>query len=109
MSFDPETGRQLTADEVPADFAKAQEDAMATQLTAEEVAEFRALRAEKKARDEQAAQEAAEAAARLTQPTHFVHLADGTVVDGHAIATHYDTGDGVVPVVSVHEKVPVFH
>jgi hypothetical protein len=98
---------QPVATAVPEDFGKAQEDRYASQLTPEEVAEFRELRAEKKARDAAAAKEAEEAAAKLTPPTHFVHLADGTIVDGHQIATHYDTGDGVIPVASVFEKEPV--
>lgn len=85
-----------TPPEVPADFAAAQEQQLATQLTAEEIAEFRALRAEKKARDKAAAEEAAAAAARLSAPTHHVHLANGQIVDGSAIATHYATEDGKV-------------
>ena len=93
---------------VPVDFAAAQEAAVEAsgQLTAEEIAEFRALRAEKKARDEEAAREAAEAAARLQAPTHHVHLADGTIVQGSAIATHYDTGSGIVQVAGVYELEP---
>jgi hypothetical protein len=96
---------------VPADFAAAQEAAVvaSNQLTAEEIAEFRALRAEKKARDEEAAREAAEAAARLQAPTHHVHLADGSRLEGFSIATHYATEDGrVVPVTGVYELVPTF-
>ena len=98
-----------TPEKVPEDFAAAHEAAVlaSNQLTAEEVAEFRALRAEKKARDEQAAKEAAEAAAKLTPPTHYVHLADGSVIDGHQIATHYATADGrVIPVAAAFEKEP---
>lgn len=98
----PAAGYQFppgTPPEVPADFAKAKEDALATQLTAEEIAEFRALRAEKKANDERVAREAAEAAARLSPPTHTVLLADGSQVDGSTIATHYATEGGeLVPV-----------
>jgi hypothetical protein len=88
---------------VPADFAQAKEDALADQLTREEIAEFRALRAEKKARDEAAAQEAAAAAARLSAPTHHVLLADGTRVDGSTIATHYATESGdLIPVAGAY-------
>jgi hypothetical protein len=78
------------------------------QLTAEEVAEFRALREEKKRRDAEAAAEAEAAAARLQDHTHHVLLAGGEWVKGSTIATHYDNGDGqLVPVVSVHEINPV--
>jgi hypothetical protein len=87
--------------------AQAAADASATQLTAEEIAEFRQLRREKRERDEDAAKEAAAAAARLTPPTHWVHLADGSVIDGHQIATHYDEGGRVTPVAAVFEKEPV--
>ena len=104
----PETGYQFppgTPPEVPADFAKAREDAMATQLTAEEIAEFRQLRAEKKANDERVAAEAAAAAARLSPPTHTVRLADGSQVDGSTIATHYATEGGeLVPVAGAWPK-----
>jgi hypothetical protein len=95
---------------VPADFGAAQEAALVNsgQLTVEEIAEFRALRAEKKVRDAQAAAEAAAAAARLQRPSHHVHLADGSVVQGSAIATHYSAPDGSVLVVTgVYEMVPV--
>lgn len=94
-----------TPPEVPADFAAAQEQQLANQLTAEEVAEFRALRAEKKARDEQAAKEAAEAAAKLSPPTHNVFLADGAQVDGSTIETHYATESGdLIPVTGAYLK-----
>jgi hypothetical protein len=95
---------------VPDDFAAAHEQAVVAsgQLTAEEIAEFRALRAEKKQRDAEAAEEAARAAARLQAPTHHVHLADGTVTEGSTIATHYATGDGRLLVVTgVYELKPV--
>jgi hypothetical protein len=84
--------------DVPADFDKEQADAKAAQLTPEEVAEFRALRQAKKDEDERVAREAAEAALLLQPDTHHVHLADGSVVDGSSIATHYDLGDGPLPV-----------
>jgi hypothetical protein len=84
---------------VPADFGQAHEDALADQLTREEIAEFRALRREKKERDAAAAAEAAAAAAKLSAPTHTMILADGSKVDGSTIATHYATEDGeLVPV-----------
>lgn len=90
---------------VPADFAAAQEQALANQLTAEEIAEFRALRAEKKARDQAAADEAAAAAARLSPPTHHVHLADGSVIEGSAIETHFaPESGGLVPVAGAYPK-----
>jgi len=95
---------------VPDDFAAAHEAAVVNsgQLTAEEIAEFRALRQEKKDRDAEAAEEAARAAARLQAPTHHVHLADGTVTEGSTIATHYATGDGRLLVVTgVYELKPV--
>jgi hypothetical protein len=95
--FPPGTPR-----EVPADFAAAQEAQLADRLTAEEIAEFRALRAEKKKRDQEAADEAAAAAARLSAPTHHVHLADGRVIDGSQIATHYHGDDGLVAVAGAH-------
>jgi len=73
---------------VPAEFAPHVPDA----LTPDEIAEFRALRAAQKLRDAEAAAEAAAAAARLQPATHFVHLADGTVIDGSPIETHVDMG-----------------
>lgn len=85
-----------TPAQVPPDFAAAREAQLATQLTAEEIAEFRALRAEKKARDQAAADEATAAAARLSPPTHHVHLAGGQVVDGSTIETHWADDAGVV-------------
>lgn len=90
---------------VPADFEEAKVAALADQLTAEEIAEFRALRAEKKKRDQEAADEAAAAAARLWPPTHHVHLADGTVIEGSTIETHHATEDGVlIPVIGAYAK-----
>lgn len=94
-----------TPAEVPADFEKAAVDreASALQLTAEEIAEFRQLRAEKKAHDEEVAAEAAAAAARLSPPSHHVHLADGSVVEGSTIATHYATEAGqLIPVAGAY-------
>jgi hypothetical protein len=93
-----------TPPEVPADFAEARDKQLADQLTPEEVAEFRALRAEKKARDAAALKEAEEAAARLSPPTHTVLLADGSKVDGSQIATHYAIGDELVPVAAAYLK-----
>jgi hypothetical protein len=89
---------------VPADFAKEQEAALSAQLTPEEVAEFRALRQAKKDEDERVAREAAEAALLLQPDTHHVHLGDGSVVDGSSIATHYDLGDGPLPVAGTFLK-----
>lgn len=92
---------------VPADFAVAEETQAANQLTAEEVAEFRALRADKKANDERVAAEVAASAANLAAPTHHVHLADGSVVQGSTIATHYAHENGrTVPVSGVYEIEP---
>jgi hypothetical protein len=94
-----------TPAEVPADFEAAKAAALETQLTAEEIAEFRALRAEKKARDAAAAEEAAAAAARLSPPTHHVHLADGTVIDGSTIETHWaPEAGGLLAVAGAYPK-----
>lgn len=94
-----------TPPEVPADFGAARDDQLAGQLTREEIAEFRALRAEKKAKDAAAAAAAEEAAARLQAPTHHVHLADGKVIEGSTIATHWATEDGrLIPVAGVYPK-----
>ena len=76
----------------------------AGQLTAEEVAEFRALRQEKKDRDAEAARLAEEEAAKRQPDRHHVHLADGSVVDGSSIETHVDYGDGPVPVIGAWPK-----
>lgn len=95
VPFDTERGFELQADAPPG------------QLTPEEIAEFRELRAAKKKADEQAAREAEEAAARLQAPTHYVRLADGSIIEGSALATHYDNGRGLIPVASVHELAPV--
>jgi hypothetical protein len=103
----PQEGYQFpagTPPEVPADFAAAREQQLADQLSPDEIAEFRALRAEKKARDAAAAEEAAAAAARLSPPTHHVHLADGSVVDGSSIETHYATESGLMPVAAAYPK-----
>ena len=83
---------------VPADFAAEQEQAASAQLTAEEIAEFRALRKAKKDADAQALADAEAAAAKLQPHTHFVHLADGQIVEGSSLATHVDTGAGPLPV-----------
>jgi hypothetical protein len=96
-----------TPETVPADFGEAavQREASASQLTAEEIAEFRALRDEKKARDAAAAEAAAEAAAKRQPDRHHVHLADGSVVDGSTIETHYATeAGGLVPVSGAYPK-----
>lgn len=94
---------------VPEDFAASQENSNANALTAEEVAEFRALRDDKKARDEKAAQAVADAAAELSPPTHYVHLADGSVVQGSSIASHYATASGrLMPVAAVYVLDPQF-
>jgi hypothetical protein len=90
-----------TPPEVPADFEAARTKALASQLSPEEIAEFRALRAEKKQRDQEAAEEAERAAARLSPPTHRLVLGDGTTVDGSTVETHYAAEDGaLVPVAS---------
>jgi hypothetical protein len=90
---------------VPADFEEARAAALATQLTPEEIAEFRALRAEKKERDRRAAEEAAAAAARLSAPTHHVHLADGSVIEGSSIETHHaPESGGLVQVIGAYAK-----
>lgn len=104
----PPAGYQFppgTPPEVPADFAAAREAALAGQLTPAEIAEFRALQADKKARDKAAADEAAAAAARLSPPSHHVHLADGQVIDGSAIETHYaPEAGGLVAVAGAYPK-----
>jgi hypothetical protein len=89
---------------VPADFAAEHERQMAFQLTPEEIAEFRALRADAKKRAQEAADEAAAAAARLQPATHFVHLADGSIGEGSPIETHVDTGHGIYPVAGAFLK-----
>lgn len=95
----------VAAGEVPEDFAERQAKLLETQLSPEEIAEFRALRQEKKDRDKAAADAAAEAAARLSPPTHNVALADGSVVDGSTIETHYATERGdLVPAVGAFLK-----
>jgi hypothetical protein len=96
-----------TPDTVPADFdAEAMKRELeqlraqqAGQLSAEEVAEFRQLRAEKKAHDEEIARQAAEEAAKRQPNRHHVHLADGSVTEGSTIETHVDSGSGPVPVI----------
>lgn len=79
-------------------------DTSAGQLTAEEVAEFRALRESKRAADEKALADAEAAALKLQPATHFVHLADGSVTEGSTIATHVDNGDGPLPVTGTFLK-----
>jgi hypothetical protein len=64
------------------------------QLTAEELAELRALRAERAERLERERIDAEEAAARLSPASHYVHLADGSIVEGSQLGTHHSTGDG---------------
>lgn len=63
-------------------------------LTADEIAELRELRAERAARKAQAEADAAEAAARLDPPSAYVHLGDGSVIEGDHIGTHHTVGDG---------------
>src|SRR6185437_9602944 len=98
---DPESVRRVV---------EAQAAALAQQLTPAEVAELRELRAE---RAEATARAEAEAnAARLSAPSHYVHLADGQIVEGSQIGTHHTTGDGtghpagdsVVKVAAAYEK-----
>jgi hypothetical protein len=97
---------------VPADFdAEAAQRELAalraqqaSQLSPEEIAEFRQLREEKKANDARVAAEAEAAAATLQPSRHHVHLADGHVVDGSTIETHVDYGDGLVHVAAAYPK-----
>jgi hypothetical protein len=99
-----------TPDKVPDDFdaeaAKRELEELrasqAGQLTAEEVAEFRALREEKKTRDAEAARLAEEEAAKRQPNRHHVHLADGTIGEGSTIETHVDNGDGPVHVTGAY-------
>lgn len=97
---------QAAGQAVPADFeaAAVNRDLSSAQLSPEEVAEFRALRAEKKAHDERVAKEAEEAAANLQPLRHHVHLADGSIVDGSSIESHVDNGDGPVQVIGAYLK-----
>jgi hypothetical protein len=91
-AFPPGTPEQVP-DDFDAEAAKRElaelRASQAGQLTPEEVAEFRQLRAEKKAHDERTAAETAAAAAKLQPNRHHVHLADGSVVEGSTIETHY--------------------
>lgn len=105
VEFDTATGFETQAAATQASEAL---NLPAGQLTAEEIAEFRALRAEKKKRDEEAAAEAAAAAARLQEPTHHVHLANGMIRPGSTIETHVDDPlHGLIAVASAHEMKPV--
>lgn len=70
-------------------------------LTAEEIAEFRRLRQEAKERADRDRQALKTAVQERTGPTHFVHLANGTVVklSGGNLVTHHDG----VPVTAAYE------
>ncbi len=65
-----------------------------TPLTAAEIAELRELRRERAERTARDVAAAAAAAARLSPPSHYVHLADGSVVMGSQLGTHHTVGDG---------------
>jgi len=100
---DPESVRRVV---------EAQAAALAQQLTPAEVAELRELRAERAEATARAVAEAEANAARLSAPSHYVHLADGQIVEGSQIGTHHTTGDGtghpagdsVVKVAAAYEK-----
>lgn len=63
-------------------------------VTAEDLAELREMRAERAERAAREEAERAEAEARLTPPTHHVHLSDGQVVEGSQLGTVHTFGDG---------------
>jgi hypothetical protein len=94
----------VTVPVVPDDFEEAKVQRETAGLTAEEVAEFRQLRKERKERDEAEQKAAEEAAAALQAPTHVVHLANGDVVEGSNIASHYDIDGALVPVAGAYVK-----
>lgn len=58
------------------------------------LAELEALREDRRKREAREAADAAEQAARMSAPSHHVHLADGSVIEGSQIGTHHTTGDG---------------
>ncbi len=66
----------------------------AATLDPELLAELVELRNERRERLVREAADAEEAAARMSGPTHLVHLADGQVVEGSQIGTHHSYGDG---------------
>lgn len=79
------------------------------EITEEELAELAKLREERDRADLAEARRRKEAAAKLTPPTHYLHLADGRVVDGSNHATHHtevgeDGADICVPVVAAYPK-----
>lgn len=72
-------------------------------LTDEEVAEFRRLRQEEKNRNQQVADAEAEAERNKPPVSHYLHLANGDVVESAGVATHVD-GMVVVNAVPVEDR-----
>jgi hypothetical protein len=58
-------------------------------LTDEEIAEFRRLRAEDEARRNAEDEAARKAEAERPGPSHYLHLADGSVIESAGTMTHY--------------------
>ena len=81
-------------------------------MTREDLEELRQLRHERAQREAREAKDRAEQEARLTPPSHYVHLADGSVFEGSHLGTHHSFGDGtghprgdrMVPVAAVYPK-----
>lgn len=99
----------LTAREAADPGAGTDEDGPAT-LTAEEVREFRRLRREAADRASKDREARKVEELKRSGPTHYVHLADGTVLpmSGGNIGTHHRVSDGtdeghLVPVAAAHE------
>jgi len=79
------------------------EKAPAKGLTDEEVAEFRRLRQEEADRKQAAQDEADEAEKNKPPVSHYLHLANGDVVESAGTMTHYN-GMAVVNAVPVEER-----
>lgn len=72
-------------------------------LTDEEVAEFRRLRQEEKDRNQQIADAEAEVERNKPPISHYLHLANGDVVESAGVMTHYQ-GMTVVNAVPVEAR-----
>lgn len=67
-------------------------------LTPEERDELNKLRAERAARDEQAAKAEADAKANEPAPAFWLHLANGEVIESTGVMTHYKN----IPVIGAY-------
>jgi hypothetical protein len=90
FASEQEKAAAVQRDKAAADLAQIIESG----VLAEDLEDLRTLRREKAEREAREAQARAEAAERLSKPTHYMQLADGQLLEGSHLGTRHTTGDG---------------